>query len=69
MTNPTITIVNCDTGETIVREMTDKEYADLLNEQKKFLELQTNKSNRIKDEISRDTSKQVMAQKDLKKYM
>ncbi len=33
MKNPTITIVNCDTDETIVREMTDDEYAELLNQQ------------------------------------
>lgn len=39
-----------------------------MTEQKKFLEYQNNKSNRIKDEISRDTSKQVLAQKDQKKY-
>jgi hypothetical protein len=30
MMNPTITIHDAETGETVIREMTDEEYAQLL---------------------------------------
>jgi len=39
-----------------------------LNNEKEFIENQMYKSNRIKDEITRDTSKQVLAQEEQKKY-
>ena len=39
-----------------------KDSLHFLNNQKKYIESQMNKSNRIKDEITRDTSKQVLAQ-------
>ena len=39
-----------------------------LNNEKQYIESEVSKSNRIKDEITRDTSKQVLAQEEQKKY-
>ena len=43
MTRPTISITNCETQETIIREMNDEEYAQFLLDQEKF---------KIKDEVN-----------------